>query len=372
MFYLYITGDKKSAYVMNEDTRLPVLEVYKFLQYEYNSGKANNTEVSYAKELLKWYNFCSSHSIEPLTVFDDDSDTLGIINAFMKNEVIKGNCHNTVNHALAVIYEYYTFLAASRTIETGPLQLFPSSFKKYNAGFLKGLVNTGSQKTVSQTMYMSNDPANPINYINWEQYKAMLNACRHQRDKLLIGLMFENGLRIGEALGIHISDINLEDKTIHLVYRKGNENNAYVKRHSERDIVLSDYLSNVLLSLLYQLSDINPEFLFVNMYKGDIGRPMRYTAAVTIVKYAGNKAGLKVHPHMLRHGFGMVRMNDTENPWQLTELSKAMGHASVESTRVYAVATDETVRRKSKEFLKQAYGHDNQEVSDAGYNKTYN
>ena len=48
-----------------------------------------------------------------------------------------------------------------------------------------------------------------------EDIQKILSACKNNRDKLLITLMEETGLRIGEALGIrYTEDIDFEKKRI--------------------------------------------------------------------------------------------------------------------------------------------------------------
>ena len=80
---------------------------------------------------------------------------------------------------------------------------------------------------------------------------------------------------------------------------------------------------------------------------------MTYDNARNIVARAGRAAGIKVHPHMLRHGFAQVRLNDETTPFSLPEIGKTMGHTSEESTKIYAGLSEETIRRKSKEYLKE-------------------
>ncbi|MDX8419024.1 tyrosine-type recombinase/integrase [Stecheria sp. CLA-KB-P133] len=352
MFRRYLYNNRKSIVIIDDRTHLPVPEITDFLAHLKTHGSADFTAISYGSELLKWYRFCAGQNADPLHVFDKDSDTQALFDQFILSEAERGNCNSTINHALAAVYSYYNYLYVRKLIPSGPYQTFSTTFNRHNKNFLKGLASSYSE-SIGRDAYVRRDPANPVNFISWEQYKKMQEACIHPRDKVLIGIMFECGARIGEALGIRIEDINLEDNAIQLVYREDNPNNAYVKRHSERCIYLSDYLSGLLCELLISMTDLNPKFLFVVMYGKNKGRPMTYDNARDIVARAGRLAGLKVHPHMLRHGFAQVRLNDEKSPFTLDEIGKTMGHASDESTRIYAGLSEETIRRKSKEYLKE-------------------
>ncbi len=64
----------------------------------------------------------------------------------------------------------------------------------------------------------------------------------YQRDKLLIMLMYEGGLRIGEALSLRIEDISTWDNQINIRPRDHNENGAYIKLKKERTIDVSKEL----------------------------------------------------------------------------------------------------------------------------------
>ena len=52
-----------------------------------------------------------------------------------------------------------------------------------------------------------------------EDIELILSACKNNRDRLLISLMEETGLRIGEALGIkYTEDIDVDHKIIFVRY----------------------------------------------------------------------------------------------------------------------------------------------------------
>ena len=60
--------------------------------------------------------------------------------------------------------------------------------------------------------------------------KRVVAACTHLRDKFLIRLLAETGMRIGQALGLRHSDIRSWDNEIWVVPRDDNANEARAKR----------------------------------------------------------------------------------------------------------------------------------------------
>jgi integrase/recombinase XerD len=60
--------------------------------------------------------------------------------------------------------------------------------------------------------------------------KRVVASCRHLRDKFLVRLLAETGMRIGQAHGLRHSDIRSWDNEIWVVPRDDNANEARAKR----------------------------------------------------------------------------------------------------------------------------------------------
>ena len=66
--------------------------------------------------------------------------------------------------------------------------------------------------------------------INDDEVKTLINACNHVRDKFLICLLYETGMRIGEALGLRLEDfVTGGTNEIHVTNRLDNFNGARAK-----------------------------------------------------------------------------------------------------------------------------------------------
>nr|WP_223823280.1 tyrosine-type recombinase/integrase [Candidatus Enterovibrio luxaltus] len=61
-----------------------------------------------------------------------------------------------------------------------------------------------------------------------EHVKALVAASGNKRNKFLICLLYETGMRIGETLGLRHADIHSWDKVIQVIPRR-NENRASAK-----------------------------------------------------------------------------------------------------------------------------------------------
>ena len=67
-----------------------------------------------------------------------------------------------------------------------------------------------------------------------EQVQTLLDACEHLRDRLLLALLYDTGMRIGEALGLRHNDIAAAERQI-TVIRRDNDNGARAKSFDSRD-----------------------------------------------------------------------------------------------------------------------------------------
>lgn len=350
--HVWVFSDKSDAVLVDDNTHLPVPEVLKFSTYLKLSAYATNTRITYVHQLCKWYIWCEDSDIDPLAIFTIPEAAI-IFSEFCGMLESRNLKASSINLCLAAIYKYYDFLALTGIIEQGPYQRCMPVIKNGTNGFLNGL-SYYSTKALSSSSYVRPDPSHPASYISWTQYEQLVAACTHIRDEVLIGLMFECGLRVGETLGIHIEDIELENNLIHLKYRETNSNHVFVKRRAERSVVLSESLAEKIFSLLLELEDYDTDhdFLFITMYsrKGENGRPLSYTNAKEIAKTLSKKTGIKFHLHQLRHGYAQERKMDG---WEDGELARTMGHASVASTRIYADFPEEMLRKKSREYLER-------------------
>jgi integrase/recombinase XerD len=165
--------------------------------------------------------------------------------------------------------------------------------------------------------------------MNPSDVKKLLFAIDDIRDRALILLLLRTGMRIGEALGLRLNDLDIQDRKVHLF--EGEKNSL------GRVVYLSD---DVLwaLKLWLQRRDQNKEFVFY----GQGNKPLCYSAGRSrFVKYL-HKAGLEPKGytvHCLRHTFASELLNAG---MRLECLQQLLGHQDIEVTRRYARLTDRT------------------------------
>jgi site-specific recombinase XerD len=76
------------------------------------------------------------------------------------------------------------------------------------------------------------------------------------------------------------------------------------------------------------------DFVVVNLFRGQIGAPVRPDAVGELLTAASRRAGLNtpVSPHQLRHAFGS---NAADAGTGIDVVADLLGHASISSSQVY-------------------------------------
>jgi integrase/recombinase XerD len=163
----------------------------------------------------------------------------------------------------------------------------------------------------------------------------------HKRDRLLFRLIFETGLRIGEALGLHVEDLDLTPDDEHI--------NVKGKGDKPRTVLLDDpRLVRQLRAYLKQTGyRYGPLF---RAEKNGRGGALRYQSVQE--RWASYCQKAKVHCtlHQLRHTHATELVNDGVS---LTTIRKRLGHKNLQTTLLYAEQSDATADAEMRHWRRQ-------------------
>jgi site-specific recombinase XerD len=165
--------------------------------------------------------------------------------------------------------------------------------------------------------------------MNPADVRKLLSVLDDIRDRALILLLLRTGMRIGEALGLRLNDLDIRDRKVHLF--EGEKNSMGRVVYLSGDALFA-------LKLWLRRRDKSKEFVFY----GQGNRPLCYSAGRSrFVKYL-KRAGLEQKGytvHCLRHTFASELLNAG---MRLECLQQLLGHQDIEVTRRYARLTDRT------------------------------
>lgn len=159
------------------------------------------------------------------------------------------------------------------------------------------------------------------------------------RDRALLELLYGAGLRISEAVGLAVDDLDRERGLVTVHGGKGGKSRI-VPMGSYAWAAIDDYLVRARPGFAARARSggaVNARLL-VNSRGGALSRQ----GAWLILKSAAHKAGLpEVSPHTLRHSFATHLLDGGADVRVVQEL---LGHSSVTTTQVYTLVTVETLR----------------------------
>lgn len=152
-------------------------------------------------------------------------------------------------------------------------------------------------------------------YVSVEQYSKIMSICDNQRLKLVMALMFENGLRADEVVSIKVSDYDSENGTI--VIRSP-------KNHCDRLAILTPELNKSI-----QEYPANGDYLIHTC----TGHQYNKANMRNEVKALCTKAGFpELHCHSFRHGSAKFLL---DNDVDIATIQNHLGHRNIATTQKY-------------------------------------
>lgn len=202
-------------------------------------------------------------------------------------------------------------------------------------------------KWAADNEYLKRNPAQPIKPIKCEkktrtamsqlELENLRSACTTKRDKALIEFLYSTGCRVSELTNVKLSDIDFENKNVHLVGKGKKHRVSFINARCE--VALKQYVNS--------RNDDVP-YLFVSERKY-AGKPKKLTkgAVERVVKLLSNRAGInkRITPHILRHTTATTAV---QNGMPIEDISKLLGHANVATTMIYAKTSTDRVYSNHK------------------------
>jgi len=157
----------------------------------------------------------------------------------------------------------------------------------------------------------------------------VLRAAESPRDRALITLLVDCGVRAGQICSL--LKHNIKQETI-IVHGKG----------GWREVPVSEETRHLLL----QIAETSPDDYVFHGHKGPMTRHLVYEIVRRVFRKAGIK-GPKLGPHRLRHAFGK---NFIVGGGDLRSLQEIMGHADIQTTQKYASLNLNDIIKKHRKF----------------------
>ena len=214
------------------------------------------------------------------------------------------------------------------------LKLFLKYLKEHGARYNFGVhLKTEKSETIDVRDLLSQDQAKQLfKACDWSHISKRFQL----RDRAILVVLYNCGLRRKEAVHINVNDVNFDKRE--LFVRKG-------KNYKSRFIPLNDYSLKVLEEYIY---DARPQFdkakkssdsLFLNRFGGRMLGKTFSDRLHKIIEATEDEIIMskKITLHTLRH---CIATHLLEKGMKLEDISRLLGHSSLESTQIYVHLLD--------------------------------
>jgi integrase len=336
-----------------------------FLRYLSARGCSPNTLSAYAHDLLHFYRFLACHGLtidvfgptESLALLEylrqlpswRPAQRLGLVLATTTaGQSTTPLAPATINRIFAAVSSFYEYLILlGRRTSENPMQLRPDpALARVPDRHAPFMGPASRQRPVRRVIRVKTVLRLP-RPLSDEQVSLLLGTLGCWRDRALMLLMLQGGLRPGEALSLHLEDVQYGRRRVIVRYRTDHPKGARTKSRTERVVDLHE--PGTLEALNHYIMDERPrdsESPIIFLVGGRGARqlePLSYAALVKLFQRHCERAGIRapwVTPHALRHTHA-TRL--WEGGMRELTLQKRLGHASPESTRMYTRVSDQVV-----------------------------
>jgi integrase/recombinase XerD len=287
------------------DEGLPVEPIECYLAHLARLERSPETVRGYAIGLKFFFDYLADRGLDWRQAHVEDvARFVGWLRAPAPNVVVleggpARRSERTVNHYLAAVFGFYGFHARSGVAVADELV----AWRQVNRGAYRPFLHqVGKARLV---------PTRPVKLVatrrlpatlSPEQVAMVLGACEHLRDRFLVALLSETGMRIGQALGLRHGDFVSRDLAVHIVPRKDNANGARTKTRYESVIPISVPLARLYSAYMFEeYGDLGSDYVFVNLWAQPFGQSLRYKAVHKLVERLRARSGVHFTLHVLRH-----------------------------------------------------------------------
>lgn len=161
-----------------------------------------------------------------------------------------------------------------------------------------------------------------------------------RRDASLVLFLLHTGLRLSEVIALEMGDVQVSERKGSALVRQG-------KGNKERRVPLNAEARKALSDWLAVRPQSDSSFLWVAVEANE-GNGLSGRTVQRVLRRYGQDAGIEnLTPHVLRHSFSK---NLADNGVGLEKIAALLGHANLNTTRIYITPDDRDLERAVEEL----------------------
>jgi len=282
------TQDQKVRYVVVDEEGNLVIPIVRYLRYLDRIDAARQTLRSYATALRLYWEFLSQEQLDWQRITLDELARFvlwlklpsGSLKVLPAHPVEQARSNRTINHTLTVVRGFYDYHWRMEDVATNvkdkTTTLLPARARRYKS-FLHHI--TKGSPIEKNILKQSEVKRQRPKTITKDQIQQLLDACLNQRDRLLIRLLYESAIRVGEALSLWVQDVDVAENQLHICDRGPLENGAEIKTiHSSRFVdVSADLIDEIVAYVgIAHTAEVETNHLFVKLHGARTGQALTY------------------------------------------------------------------------------------------------
>lgn len=188
-----------------------------------------------------------------------------------------------------------------------------------------------------------------------EQIPEKTNHPHHLRNRAILLMLWDTGVRTGELMALDLADLDLKNKTAYIKTEKSRG------RRPVRQIFWTEETNKHLLHWIEKLNELKGKFrfadddaLFVSIAKSyrqsQRGGRMNPRGVAEVMRVLSNQAELPViaNAHGIRHSMGRDAVKTLRSN---SAVSNILGHSNIESSYVYTMLFGDDLKEQWQEVM---------------------
>ena len=282
---------------------------------EYLKSERNDSPLTveaYAKDLAEFQNFLEEQNPDSRWGAVEAADVREWVIYMLDEQRMSSS---SVNRKLSALRTFYKYLRRMGWVSINPMEKVVAPKKK------RPLPYFVREKDMDKLLEISNED---------RSFKGI-------RDRLILMMFYETGIRRAELLGMTDSSVDLKAQQVKVTG----------KRNKQRIIPFGEELGSEIEAYM----SVRDETLGLKTYQAlfvtEKGNAMTESQVTRVVKENLSKVTTikKKSPHVLRHSFATAMLN---NHADLTSIQKLLGHESVATTEIYTHVSFEELKNVYK------------------------
>jgi integrase/recombinase XerC len=283
-----------------------------FIDYlKYEKRYSPHTVVAYKNDLDQFVEFCT----KVVGDFVVKNVVVNDVRAWVVDLMENGLSARSVNRKITTVKTFYNYLMREGLVDNNPAQHVPlPKIRKKLPNFVE---------------------ENNLNVLL--DNNLFDDTFRGKRDKLIVALFYETGMRLSELVGLKDIDFDTSSCLIKVLGKRNKE--RLIPYPKEINFLLDSYIVTRDVEVA-----CNSGFLFVT----EKGKPVYHKLVYRVV--TNNLAKVtsleKKSPHVLRHTYATHLLN---NGAELNAVKELLGHSNLAATQIYTHTTFEKLQKSYKQ-----------------------